>query len=164
MLWEQQIKVYTDHKNLIRDALGLTSDRVYQWRLLLKEYGPEIIHIKGIHNTVDDTISRLNYSPVHNQRDTWMTFTQCWCYYESHATHQQPEIHQDSMSFLFANCSEEDLIYPLTVREIAEAQIPDPNIKNWLVIRHTPCNWWRIHKSCVKAEPWSFLQLSVTEP
>ncbi len=29
MLWGQQIKVYTDHKNLIRDALGLTSNRVY---------------------------------------------------------------------------------------------------------------------------------------
>jgi hypothetical protein len=30
MLWGQPIKVYTDHKNLIRDALGLISDRVYQ--------------------------------------------------------------------------------------------------------------------------------------
>jgi hypothetical protein len=40
MLWGQHIKVYTDHKNLTRDALGLTSDRVYRWRLLLKEYGP----------------------------------------------------------------------------------------------------------------------------
>ena len=29
MLWGQQIKVYTDHKNLTRDGLGLTSDRVY---------------------------------------------------------------------------------------------------------------------------------------
>jgi hypothetical protein len=29
MLWGQQIKGYTDHKNLIRDAFGLTSDRVY---------------------------------------------------------------------------------------------------------------------------------------
>jgi hypothetical protein len=26
MLWGQQIKVYTDHKNLIQDALGLISD------------------------------------------------------------------------------------------------------------------------------------------
>jgi hypothetical protein len=29
MLWGQDIKVYTDRKNLTRDALGLTSDRVY---------------------------------------------------------------------------------------------------------------------------------------
>ncbi len=29
MLWGQSIKVYTDHANLIRDALGMTSDRVY---------------------------------------------------------------------------------------------------------------------------------------
>jgi hypothetical protein len=30
MLWVQSIKVFTDHKNLTRDALGLTSDSVYQ--------------------------------------------------------------------------------------------------------------------------------------
>jgi hypothetical protein len=29
MLWGQSIKVYTDHANLIRDALGMNSDRVY---------------------------------------------------------------------------------------------------------------------------------------
>ncbi len=29
MLWGQSIKDYMDHKNLTRDALGLTSDRVY---------------------------------------------------------------------------------------------------------------------------------------
>ena len=37
MLWGQNIMVYTDHKNLMQDALGLTSDRVYCWRLLLEE-------------------------------------------------------------------------------------------------------------------------------
>ncbi len=42
MLWGQHIKVYTDHKNLIRDARGLTSDRVYQCRLLLEEYAPAL--------------------------------------------------------------------------------------------------------------------------
>ncbi len=31
MLWRQTIKVYTDHKNLTQDALGLTSDSVYHW-------------------------------------------------------------------------------------------------------------------------------------
>ncbi len=45
MLWGQEIKVYTDHKNLTRDALGLTADRVYHWRLLLEEYVPKIIYI-----------------------------------------------------------------------------------------------------------------------
>ncbi len=29
MLWGQQIKMFTDHTNLMRDALGLTLDRVY---------------------------------------------------------------------------------------------------------------------------------------
>ncbi len=66
MLWGQQIKVYTDHTNLIRDVLGLTSDRVYQWRLLLEKYAPEIVYIKGIHNTVVDAISRLEYNPEVN--------------------------------------------------------------------------------------------------
>jgi hypothetical protein len=46
MLWGQSIVVYTDHKNLIQDALGLTSNRVNCWRLLLEEYGPEIIYIR----------------------------------------------------------------------------------------------------------------------
>ncbi len=59
MLWGQKIKVDTDHQNLMRDALGLKSDRVYHWRLLLEEYGPQIVYIKGIHNTVADALSRL---------------------------------------------------------------------------------------------------------
>jgi hypothetical protein len=67
MLWGQNIKVFTDHTHLIRDALGMTSDCVYQWRLLLNEYGPEIVYIKGIHNTVANTISWLEYDPSVNQ-------------------------------------------------------------------------------------------------
>ena len=49
--------VYTDHKNLMQNALGLTSDRVYCWSLLFEENGPTIMYIKGIHNTVADAIS-----------------------------------------------------------------------------------------------------------
>ncbi len=61
MLWGQWINVYTDHKSLTRDGLGLTSDRVTRWRILLEEYAPEIIY--GIHNTVADAISWLDYDP-----------------------------------------------------------------------------------------------------
>ena len=31
-----------------------------QWRVLLEGLGPEIVYIKGVHNTVADTISRLD--------------------------------------------------------------------------------------------------------
>jgi hypothetical protein len=95
MLWGQKIKVFTDHANLMRDALGLTSDRVYQWMLLLEEYGPEIVYIKGIHNTLVDAVSRLEYDPSVNktaesfhttkvrnnshQRQCWMTVSKQWC-------------------------------------------------------------------------------------
>ncbi len=66
MLWGQFIKVYTDHANLIRDALGMTLDRVYQWRLLFEEYGPKIVYIKCIHITVADAISWFEYDPSVN--------------------------------------------------------------------------------------------------
>jgi hypothetical protein len=95
MLWGQQIKVFTDHANLMRDALGLTLDRVYQWRLLLEEYGPEIVYIKSIHNTVADAASRLEYDPSVNktaegfhttkvrsrshQRQCWAMVLKNWC-------------------------------------------------------------------------------------
>jgi hypothetical protein len=38
MLEGQPIRVYTDHKNLMKDDIGLTSDWVYRWRLLFEEY------------------------------------------------------------------------------------------------------------------------------
>ncbi len=34
MLWGQPIKVFADHNFFTKDALGLTSDWVFQWRLL----------------------------------------------------------------------------------------------------------------------------------
>ncbi len=66
MLWGQTIKVYTYHKNLTHDALGLTSVRVYHWRLLLEEFAPGIVYIKGIHNLVADAISQMDYNPEVN--------------------------------------------------------------------------------------------------
>jgi len=76
MLWGQRRNVYTDHKNLTRDGLGLTSDRVTRWRILLEEYAPKIIYINGIHNTVADAILQLNYDPKLNSTNEY-----------NHATH-----------------------------------------------------------------------------
>jgi hypothetical protein len=71
MLWGQDIKVFTDHKNLTRDDLRLTSDRVYQWRLLLEEYALKIIYTKGIHNTVADAMLQLDYDPKLNTTNNY---------------------------------------------------------------------------------------------
>ena len=130
MLWGQRLKVYTDHKNLIQDALGLTSDRVYRWRLLLEEFGPEIVYIKGIHNTVADAISRLDIGPIPSEHENWMTFTKCWCHYTMQEESAiDTSAYQEEMNLVFANRSKEDVIYPLTVREIAEAQKLDASLK-----------------------------------
>ena len=34
---------------------------------MLEEFGPKIVYIKGIHNTVADTVSWLEYDPSVNQ-------------------------------------------------------------------------------------------------
>jgi hypothetical protein len=146
MLWGQLINVYTDHKNLTRDGLGLTSDRAARWRTLLEEYAPEIIYIKGIHNTVADAISRLDYDPTLNttneynhtthgmstkveSNQKWMMFSKFWsCYNE---TQDQDEINPIEMNQVFTNCSEEEEIYPLTVKEIVATQKADPVLKHY---------------------------------
>ena len=100
----QQILVYTDHKSLVQEALSFTSDWVYQWRLLLEKYGPIIVHIKGIHNTITNAISQLDYGPVSHDKDNWMTFTKCWCHYTVHSTHALNTSNiQTSMNLVFAN-------------------------------------------------------------
>jgi hypothetical protein len=105
----------------------MTLDQVYRWRLLLEEYGPEIIYIKGIYNTIADTISRLEYDPSVNQtaenyhltkvkrrsskrsqRQSWMTVSKNWCNLEIDTNKLE------DLNVAFANHREEDEIYPLT--------------------------------------------------
>jgi hypothetical protein len=149
MLWGQKIKVFADHANLMRDTLGLTSDHVYQWRLLLEEYGPEIVYIKGIHNTVADTVSWLEYDPSVNrtagsfhmtkvrnnsrQRQCWMTVSKQWCKLDLDSDNLDSYTDkQDNWNLVFAHQEEEDEIYPLTLTEIADAQRKDRELKVYL--------------------------------
>ncbi len=37
----------------------------------MEEYAPEIIYIKGIHNTVADAISQLEYDVKHNKTNEY---------------------------------------------------------------------------------------------
>ncbi len=145
MLWGQDIKVYTDHKTLTRDALGLTSDRVYRWWLLLEEYAPEIIYVKGIHNTVADAILQLEYDPKLNKTNEYThailgvepeeLSAQRWRSFAHHLrsyneASMPTQAHCFHMNEVFANCSDEDEIYPLTTAEIAAAQRADASLKH----------------------------------
>ena len=85
------------------------------------------MYIKGIYDTVADTISWLDYGPIQEVRSTMMTFAQCWCNYNSgqEAT-TSPSTHtQESMNLVFANQDDEDAMYPWTTRKIAEEQKSD---------------------------------------
>jgi hypothetical protein len=148
MLWGQRIIVYTDHKNLTRDGLGLTSDRVTRWRIILEEYAPEIIYINGIHNTVADAISRLDYDPKLNTTNEynhathvvmstkvegsqkWMMVTKYWSRYNAKQGDTN-ECNTIQLNQCFANRNDEDKIYPLIVKEIVEAQKADNTLKQF---------------------------------
>ena len=115
----------------------MTSDRVARWQILSEEYVPEIIYIKRIHNTVADAISRLDYDPKLNTTNEynhakhmkstkvvsnhkWMMFSKFWsCFIE---TQDLDELNTIEINHVFANRSEEDENFPLTVKEIVEAK------------------------------------------
>ena len=144
MLWGQKIIVYTDHKNLTRDALGLNSKRVYRWRLVLNEYQPEIIYIKGIDNTVADAISRLEYDPSVNVKnihwsERWSVFVHLLVqsdpkdppqYHggDSQGTIKDSFVHNielgiEDLSGLYVTTGDEEReIFPPTIMSIADEQ------------------------------------------
>jgi hypothetical protein len=142
-------KVFTDHANLMRDALGSTLDRVYRWRLLLEEYKPEIIYNEGIHNTVTDAVSLLEYDPSINQtaesfhtmkvrnnssqRQCWMTVSKKWCKLDINSDNLDLYTDKhDDWNLVFAHHEEEEEVYPLTLTEVADAQRKDQELKAYL--------------------------------
>ena len=97
--------------SVLKDAIGF-GDAFVDWAVKqtleflrnriksFEEYSPAVMHIKGIHNTVADAISRLDFCPVQEEKTNWMMFTQCWCHYtmqtpteESTTNQQQPNKH-----------------------------------------------------------------------
>ena len=114
----------------MQDALGLNSDQVYHWRLLLEEYDITIVYIKGIHNTVADTMSWMDYGPITDDQSNRMTFAQCWCYYSSaQDPNKSMAKTKESKNLVFADWNEEDSIYQLITRELVEAQQQDNDLK-----------------------------------
>ena len=57
ILLGMKIIVHTDHQNLT--YVKHNTERVMRWRLLIEEYGRQLVYIKGKHNEVADAFSRL---------------------------------------------------------------------------------------------------------
>jgi hypothetical protein len=51
----QDLTIHTDHMNLLYQKLP--SQRMMRWRLLLEEFHPKVVHIKGIDNDAADALS-----------------------------------------------------------------------------------------------------------
>jgi hypothetical protein len=106
---------------------------VYHWRLIIKEYGPKIIYIKGENNTVADAISRLDFTPKaetkHLNQNNWMMLTKRWCAFSTHTIKGNSINSTMKLNHVFANHSDEEEIYPLTVSEIAEKQTKDKSLQ-----------------------------------
>ena len=99
----------------------------------------KIVYIKGIHNTVVDAISRLEYNPEVNEQNftnlskpteehCWKGFTALWRSYNE----KNPGSHGQvcNLNHVFANRGNEDNIYPLTAQEVADAQRVDATLKH----------------------------------
>ena len=61
ILLGQDIVIHTNHMNLVYG--NLSNDRITRWRLLLEEYGPRYVHIKGKDNVIADALSRMDIKP-----------------------------------------------------------------------------------------------------
>ena len=121
ILLGQQIRVYTDHKNLTYKAFN--TDRVMRWRLIVEEYSPELHYVKGSRNIVADALSRLELAtdePTENSQEIPT----------DQATHQSPSTKYLADAF---GPTENDLpndAFPLTYKLIQKAQQADTNLLN----------------------------------
>jgi putative transposase len=67
ILFGQQIIIHTDHRNILYKKLS--SNRIIRWQLLLEEYGPEYVHVKGKDNVVADALSHMEADFNIDQKD-----------------------------------------------------------------------------------------------
>ena len=109
------------------------------------KYAHKIIYIKGIHNTVADAVSQLEYNPKLNPTNDythttlgvstkeehmlrWKSFLHhCQSYNESSVYMQALCI---PMNKVFANHSKEENIYPLATADIAKGQPANLTLKH----------------------------------
>ena len=64
ILFGYEVNVFSYHKNMVYAATLSESQRAIHWRLILKEFGPNIYNISVVDNIVADTISRFSFTSI----------------------------------------------------------------------------------------------------
>ena len=133
LLWGQEIIVHTDHKNIIYG--NLSNDRITRWRLILEEYGPTFVHVKGVDNVVADALSRLemkdvdqhvNQSDGHNdQKGLYMAYVMSSIVMDESTHIPNPKDVVD-MAFCYAKKSDVEMEkFPLSPELMSKYQLKD---------------------------------------
>ena len=69
ILLGNEIKVYTNHEDLTYSGTNFNSNHRLRQRLLIEEYGAELIFVAGIKNVIADGISRLELETNHETKE-----------------------------------------------------------------------------------------------
>ena len=110
ILLGHRVIVYTDHQNLTYKVFN--TERVMRWRMIAEEYGAELRYIKGTHNVVADTLSRLHLEPKLPSEPDW-TRTDC------------PDVRQLAEAFALQEFTLPEDAYPLRLKTIMREQQKD---------------------------------------
>jgi hypothetical protein len=90
--------------------------------ILQLEYDPKL------NKTDEYTHAIIGVEPEELSMQQWKSFAHHWHSYNE--TSMPTQAHCFDMNEVFANCSDEDKIYPLTTAEIAAAQRADESLKH----------------------------------
>ena len=92
------IRAHTDHKNLTYAGTNYNSDRRLRQRLLLEEYGVELIFVAGNINVVADGMSRLDFETCHKTKEE--------CYHVTETEHAPPPFDLQQIAKEQEKCSQ----------------------------------------------------------
>ena len=76
ILLGNEIKVYTNHKNITYAGTNFNSDHWLHQRLLVEEYSAELIFVAGNINVVADDISWLDFEISHETKEQCLLLTE----------------------------------------------------------------------------------------
>ena len=125
ILLGQKIRIYTDHMNLTYK--NFNTDRVLRWRMVLEEYSPELIYIKGTKNIVADALSRLDngeYEPKSPQEELFLT-ANCLANMDTDPTYHLSAVEEAE---LYSNEEDDVPSFSFTYKNIMKEQQADKKL------------------------------------